>query len=645
MADEIKILQILLKFGLDDAKAKKAAEELKNVDKSAQAAAKSIAAMRENAEKMAQIGSRLAVAGAAVTAPFVMAANKYIQTGGALESTSARWINSMKRIEDAEVRVGRVAANAINPALEKAADLADRLAAAFERNPAAMQSILGAGAGLTTAGGALVGGAQIAGTLATLKQLSAQQGAAGNIAFSTPYIAAIVVGVMASSVAVAAVNEMLKKVGVSQKIDEAQARIRETGRYYPGVVRSPEQLAAAGGAGITGEILPSNQSDRLIAYAAYEQATKAREEYEKQSETERTNIVKEQGQQRTEMERSYESARTQALIDYAQQERDAETDYYSQRSEIAANYSIEVQRAEQDHQRAMLQMQREHNDRVRGLVDDRDALGLAREQRDYQRQRGDAEQSYRTEASRRSQDFARQIAQMEQAFATQRERRARDFEQRMVDMESQHQKELEKFDDQAQKRLDQIDAQNKKELEVLRKNETERSKILNMVASTQKSIAEAELKIFQDRTISAYNQWAARMGAVGQTSNPYYYVYGTGTGTGTQSGTSGSTATGGGGGGGGTNYKQYADGGYLTNSGLFSGAERGYEFVMDNPTTRAMERMVGGKLNQQNILAAGGKTLTLNINTGGVSEQRVIAMLDDSAEGIMREIRGAFGAA
>ena len=43
--------------------------------------------------------------------------------------------------------------------------------------------------------------------------------------------------------------------------------------------------------------------------------------------------------------------------------------------------------------------------------------------------------------------------------------------------------------------------------------------------------------------------------------------------------------------------------------------------------------------------ASGGKMLTLNINTGGVSEQRVLAMLDDSAEGIMREIRGAFGAA
>ena len=644
MDDETKTLQILLKFGLDDAKAKAAAAALKDIDKNSQHAAKSIAAMRENAEKMAQVGSRLAMAGAAITAPFLMAAQKYVQVGGKLESTSARWINSMKRIEDAETRIGRVATNAINPALERAADLADQIAAAFERNPAAMQSILGTGAGVTAVGGVMMGGAQLAGTIATLKQLSSQGGAAGNIAFSTPYLAAIVAGVMASGVVVSAVNEMLKKVGASQAIDDAQARIRATGRYYPGVVRSPEQIAAAGGAGTIGTVLPTNQADRLGAYAAWQQAVDAREAYEKQSEKARTDIVNEQGQQRTDMERDYEQERTRTLADFARQESDMEADYYAQRTEAAANYSIEVQRAEQDHQRAMLQMQMDHNDRVRGLVDERDALGLVREQRDYERQRSSGEKSYNTEAARRSQDFARQIAQMDANFGAQRERRSRDFEIRLAEMDAQHIQEMAKLDEQSKKRLDQFDEQNKKELEQLRKNETERSKILNMVASTQMSIAEAELTVFQNKTVAAYNAWLTKMG-MNQTANPNYYVYGTGTGSGSNSGSGGtSTSSSGGGWGGGTNIQQNADGGYPY--GRYTSInERGQEFILSNSTTRAMERMVGGRLTQQNILASGGKTLTLNINTGGVSERRVLAMLDDSAEGIMREIRGAFGAA
>ena len=92
--DEKKTLEILLKFGLDAEKAKQASKELNNVKKSAEEARKELNSMRESAEKMAQLGSRLAMAGAAITAPFLLAANKYVQTGGVLESTSARWISS-----------------------------------------------------------------------------------------------------------------------------------------------------------------------------------------------------------------------------------------------------------------------------------------------------------------------------------------------------------------------------------------------------------------------------------------------------------------------------------------------------------------------------------------------------------------------
>jgi len=57
---------------------------------------------------------------------------------------------------------------------------------------------------------------------------------------------------------------------------------------------------------------------------------------------------------------------------------------------------------------------------------------------------------------------------------------------------------------------------------------------------------------------------------------------------------------------------KYAAGGY-TFGGLIQSHPQ--EFVTNPATTRALERMIGGRLNQQNLIAAvsgGGQNITLN---------------------------------
>jgi hypothetical protein len=655
--DEKKTLEILLKFGLDATKAKQAVKELDNVKKSAEQTRKELNEMRESSEKMAQVGSRIAMAGAAITAPFLLAANKYVQTSGVLESTSARWISSMKRIEQAQMRVGRVAADAINPALEKAADLADRLATTFEKNPGALQGILGAGAGLATAGGVVTGGAQIAGALASLKNLQAGGGAAGAVAGGamklgqvTLLATSVVIGAQVGSLLGNAIGRWLKgdqwkeqnlgdaaitatkyatlgpqAVALGLKnlgwiSDDTAARVGKWANSVVGavddVVDTADELEKK-----AKEVKEAAVSmEDLKAFSSLNEAISARKEYEQKAEEERTRIVEQQGKQRAELESRYEKQRSDFVADYAKQERDSEADYYQQRSQTAQNYNVEVQRAEEDHQREMRRMQQEHNTRVTDLVDQRDALGLLRENQSYEKERRSAEDDYQLQARRRSEDFARQISEVENNFASQRARRERDFQERVAQMAAQHAEEMTQFDAQNKERLNELDDQAEKELAQLRKNENDRLTLYNMVHVQHMTLAEAELKVFQDRTLSAYNNWLQQIGNSGQAYSQY------------QQG----------------EHQSYASGGYVESNRVIRAGDRGYEFIMSHNTTRAAERVMRGRLTQQSALRAlaegGGRTVNLTIQSGNATLSQVQRMVDDSAASMLRGLTAAMGA-
>lgn len=621
----------------------KLSDQAKTLNKSAK---QTFQEMRESAEKFAQVGSRLAIAGAAITAPFLLSANKYVQAAGVAESASSRWMSSMRSLEQSQMRVGRVTTDVLNPGLEQAARLAEQLSSALEKNPQLVSGVLGLGATLTTAGAAITGGAQIAGSLATLKSLQAGGGAEGMLAGGALKLGQVAMTAAAVYLSAEAGkwigNEVNKMIFGPNAKEQTWGDIATTaGRLsiLPGqlaanaVGRGGEYYSAAekfNPALIFGNYLKNQEqeqrkyseqaaskvqtTEQTSAFAAFKTAQDERIKYEQQAEAERNQIVKSQSVERINLEQNYGAQRSQAVAEFLRNEAQMAQDYYNQRSQLAKNYDKEVQRAEEDHQREMRRMLEEHNQRVTDLTASRDALGLKKENESYATQRQRAEEDYSVQARRRSQDFAEQLAQLEENYATQRQRREEEFAMRLEQMDEQHAEQMKKFDDQARQVLEKLDERNRKELDQLSENERTRARVLSDIFN--KGLSEAESLAIQtsEKYLADFKKWIEDQKRVG------------------------SQLPAGG----------RAAGGYIDKSGLYRMAEQGTEFVLNNSATRAAERMMGRRLTQQDILAGmGGRNATIVNNIsypgGSVSEvKRYVAQtMSNLKEQIFADIAGA----
>jgi len=132
---------------------------------------------REQMEKLQQVGARLALTGAAITAPLIASVKRYSDSVGNGESTSRRLIEASERWKDAQVRIGRVTAEQILPALDKALGIVEKIADYAEKNPDAVKGVLTIGASLAAAGALVTTVAQVVSTAATLKGAAAAGGA------------------------------------------------------------------------------------------------------------------------------------------------------------------------------------------------------------------------------------------------------------------------------------------------------------------------------------------------------------------------------------------------------------------------------------------------------------------------------------
>lgn len=165
------------------------ARRLKDIQKEAEETKKRMQAvieasnkMSEKADKLEEVGTRIAGIGAALAGPFLLAANAYVQKAGQSEEISRKWLATTERLSAAQLRIGKVAAEAILPVLEKLASLAETAAGLAEKHPAAVQAALGIGGVLVTLGGLAAILAQPIKLAADVKYLlaSAQMDAAAN---------------------------------------------------------------------------------------------------------------------------------------------------------------------------------------------------------------------------------------------------------------------------------------------------------------------------------------------------------------------------------------------------------------------------------------------------------------------------------
>jgi hypothetical protein len=171
-----RTIDILLNMHPDQKSINRTQAGIKDIEKALKRVEQQANQTREKMEKLGNVGNKLALTGAAILAPFALAMNKYIQTAGETEDTSKRLVALGKRWEESQMRIGRVTAEVVLPALEKALDVIDKITAFAEANPGAVKAALGIGGTLVVLGGMLSTAASIVSTIATVQGLLAGAG-------------------------------------------------------------------------------------------------------------------------------------------------------------------------------------------------------------------------------------------------------------------------------------------------------------------------------------------------------------------------------------------------------------------------------------------------------------------------------------
>lgn len=133
---------------------------------------------KQKMQQLTQVGAKLALVGGAILAPFALAMKKYTDTVKETEPVSKRLLALNKQWEESQVRLGRVTATIVLPALEAGAAILENIISFAEKNPGVVQAALTIGATLVVLGGLITTTAQIVSTLATIQGLAATAGIA-----------------------------------------------------------------------------------------------------------------------------------------------------------------------------------------------------------------------------------------------------------------------------------------------------------------------------------------------------------------------------------------------------------------------------------------------------------------------------------
>lgn len=631
--------------------------------------------LNETAEKLSSISQKAAVAGAAITAPLLLAAKKYVDYAGNAEQASSRWLLATRSLEESQMRIGRIVAQTVLPAMETAADAAEAFAKWSEKNPLLVKGLLAGGAGLLGLGALGTTVAQGIKLVADVKFLSAaalqntaadkmlaaaglQAGKAivdgkgsglSNVvnfakdlfANAVPYLklaaqsAAPFLPVVGGAAFGAAGYEALANTQIGQnaglaklnqfatvgaktlgdifgKVSTSLGLLNETDAERKTAVLTalignitgaideqspiwqrmldalkadetgddnPPILSAAGRRKVL-ETAPKRPDQNPEALAAFEAFERGRNELVARYEQERSAIVARASQERIALEQN----RARVLANFARAEAEAERDYYNSRTDVVRKAGVDARRAEEDHQRRLMKLREDHEENVENLVNDRDALGLVRENRNYEKQRREEEQQHDIEMRRKNEDVADQLRMMERQFQIQRERRQQELQRTLADFEAQK-----KLIDAAEKQaLDELKTTQEKELQALQASLREHLNAINTNILKDQAAVEKASADLHARFLKWLNDASA--GYIPNTPSRK------------------------------TNGDRLF-GGYMERRGTYNVAEDDRaEFVMNANTTRAAETIVGGRLNQDNLLRA---MMTQNVYLpGGVGSIR-----------------------
>lgn len=182
-------------------------------------------------------------------------AGEYAKGAGENDAVAKRWLGSMERIEQSQMRIGRLLATQINPQLEKLADIVEEAADFADKHPEAVKAIAQLAVGgaitgklltsigvpiamigtmlrMTGAASALTGagtGAAAAGGAAAVGGLS--------IGAMVPIVGAVILAVVATGI----IGKILSAERIRGDVDAARKELELLKRYQAGETLTPKE--------------------------------------------------------------------------------------------------------------------------------------------------------------------------------------------------------------------------------------------------------------------------------------------------------------------------------------------------------------------------------------------------------------------
>ncbi len=186
--------RLILKIEADKPAAQQTAQTLHKHQQDIEHTTRLYNRMAEQGMKLREVGTVFAGLGAAIIAPFALAAREYADRFKGLEATANRYNAALQRQADANSALGRVAASALTPQLEKIAALTEKIAQFAAAHPELVSTGLNLGAVLVAGGGALAAVGQVQATLGRIQAIASGGGLAGGVVNAVVGVAALAVG-------------------------------------------------------------------------------------------------------------------------------------------------------------------------------------------------------------------------------------------------------------------------------------------------------------------------------------------------------------------------------------------------------------------------------------------------------------------
>lgn len=618
------------------------------------------ASANRTAAKLSSFGTGAVVAGVAIGGGIIAEATRYAEKMGDATAGTRKFNAELAKIERSRGRIDAVLVTQVTPILEMASRVADKVAGIIEDNPKLISVALGAAGVLVTVGTLAkiaAGGirmyadmtysaAQALGMRAAEMQLAASNNQLAAAGMKGGSIAAGAGGLTAGTVGGIAGAGLALGAGMSGLIlisESLFAGITKSeaaaGQFKASLITIASQLPGFAavrpllqildgvanliGKGGKGEKLPE-ASDKLAGFgenteqivdAFMEMNDKIINADEKFTSdklkitTDSNNAIEKANKDSAkriqainkDITRINEKAakdRDRITSDFITSSRDESRKYESERANVIRDGGLEIQRIEQDRFEKLRQLEMDHNDRVDELAANRDALGLVLEQKKYDREKAEIDSGTNIEIEQRRQDLAIRLKDLAQTFQAERAQKLAQYQQDLADNEAKRIADIQI----KQELLKEEQIRKIEEIAQIRQEAADRLRILmeNHKAEILK-IREAftarrqELGLFLQGEAAMIRQ--AHQAALAQLQS-LVAAYG--------NSLSGARA------GGSLTVGHRLAGGYVHDNQVIQ--THGTEFVASQTTTRALERLVGGRLNQNNLVGAvaGNQSIQLN---------------------------------